>query len=119
MMRLTRAGMIEVMEADYIRTARAKGLSRGSIVIKHALRNAILPVVAVAAVQFGFMLGGSVVIETIFAMEGVGYLAWESISQADLPVVQAIVIMTSMFYILLTLCSDILNAWLNPRIRIA
>lgn len=119
MMRLTRAGMIEVMEADYIRTARAKGLSRGSIVIKHALRNAILPVVAVAAVQFGFMLGGSVVIETIFAMEGVGYLAWESISQADLPIVQAIVIMTSMFYILLTLCSDILNAWLNPRIRIA
>lgn len=119
LMRLTRAGMLEVLEADYIRTARAKGLSRTMVVIKHALRNAILPVVAVAAVQFGFMLGGSVVIETIFAMPGVGYLAWESISLSDLPVVQAIVLMMAVVYVLLTLASDILNAWLDPRIRIS
>jgi peptide/nickel transport system permease protein len=119
LMRLTRAGMIEVLEADYIRTARAKGLSRRTVIIKHALRNAILPVVSVAAVQFGFMLGGSVVIETVFAMQGVGYLAWESISTSDLPVVQAIVLMVAMFYILLTVGSDILNAWIDPRIRIA
>jgi peptide/nickel transport system permease protein len=76
-------------------------------------------VVSVAAVQFGFMLGGSVVIETVFAMQGVGYLAWESISTSDLPVVQAIVLMVAMFYILLTVGSDILNAWIDPRIRIA
>lgn len=119
LMRLTRSGMLEVLEADYIRTARAKGLSRGAVVIKHALRNAILPVVSVAAVQFGFMLGGSVVIETIFALPGVGYLAWESISLSDLPVVQAIVLMVAVIYVLLTLASDILNAWLDPRIRIA
>lgn len=119
MMRLTRAGMIEVLEQDYIRTARAKGLREGKVVFKHALRNAILPVVSVAAVQFGFMLGGSVVIETIFAMQGVGYLAWESITQADLPVVQAIVVMAASFYVLLTLAADFLNAWLNPRVRVA
>lgn len=118
MMRLTRAGMIEVLQADYIRTARAKGLREGAVVFKHALRNAILPVVSVAAVQFGFMLGGSVVIETIFAMQGVGYLAWESITQADLPVVQAIVVMAATFYVVLTLGADFLNAWLNPRIRV-
>jgi len=118
MMRLTRAGMVDVLDADYIRTARAKGLRAGSVVFKHALRNAILPVVSVAAVQFGFMLGGSVVIETIFAMQGVGYLAWESITQADLPVVQAIVVMTTTFYVVLTLAADFLNAWLNPRIRV-
>lgn len=118
LMRLTRSGMLEVLEADYIRTARAKGLSRSTVVIKHALRNAILPVVSVAAVQFGFMLGGSVVIETIFALPGVGYLAWESISLSDLPVVQAIVLMVAVLYVLLTLASDILNAWLDPRVRI-
>lgn len=119
LMRLTRAGMLEVLEADYIRTARAKGLSRSTVIIKHALRNAILPVVAVAAVQFGFMLGGSVVIESIFAMPGVGYLAWESISLSDLPVVQAIVLMVACFYVVLTLAADILTAWLDPRIRVA
>jgi peptide/nickel transport system permease protein len=118
LMRLTRSGMLEVLEADYIRTARAKGLSRTSVVVKHALRNAILPVVSVAAVQFGFMLGGSVVIETIFALPGVGYLAWESISLSDLPVVQAIVLMVAVLYVLLTLASDLLNAWLDPRVRI-
>lgn len=119
MMRLTRAGMLDVLDADYIRTARAKGLRRPTIVLKHALRNAILPVVSIAAVQFGFMLGGSIVIETIFAMQGVGYLAWESISLSDLPVVQAIVLLTSALYVLLTLFADIVNAWLDPRIRLA
>jgi peptide/nickel transport system permease protein len=119
LMRLTRSGMLEVLEADYIRTARAKGLSQSAVVFKHALRNAILPVVSVAAVQFGFMLGGSVVIETIFALPGVGYLAWESISLSDLPVVQAIVLMVAVLYVVLTLASDILNAWLDPRISIA
>lgn len=117
-MRLTRAGMIEVLSSDYIRTARAKGLREPKIVFKHALRNAILPVVSVSAVQLGFMLGGSVVIETIFAMQGVGYLAWEAISLSDLPVAQAIVLMIAAIYILLTIFSDIVNAWLDPRIRI-
>jgi peptide/nickel transport system permease protein len=118
-MRLTRAGMIEVLAADYIRTARAKGLRTGTVLFKHALRNAIIPVVSLAAVQLGFMLGGSVVIETVFAMHGLGYLAWESISHNDFPVVQAIVLLISLFYIVLTLVADLLNAWLDPRIRVA
>ncbi|WP_210485424.1 ABC transporter permease [Microvirga antarctica] len=118
-LRLTRAGLLEVLEADYIRTARAKGLRTPTILVKHALRNAIIPVVSIASVQFGYLLSGSVIVETIFAMQGIGYLAWESVSSADLPVVQALVLVTAFFYVLLTLFADILNAWLDPRIRIA
>lgn len=118
-MRLIRAGMIEVLGADYIRTARAKGLPSSIVIFKHALRNAIVPVVALAAVQLGFLLGGSVVIETIFALDGLGYLAYQSIIQKDFPVTQVIVLLLSVIYILLTLASDIANAWLDPRIRVA
>jgi peptide/nickel transport system permease protein len=118
-MRLIRAGMIEVLSADYIRTARAKGLPTITVVFKHALRNAIVPVVALAAVQLGFLLGGSIVIETIFALDGLGYLAYQSITHKDFPVTQVIVLLLSVIYILLTLASDIANAWLDPRIRVA
>ena len=118
-MRLTRAGMLEVLSTDYIRTARAKGLRPMTVLFKHALRNAIIPVVSLAAVQFGFMLGGSIVIETIFAINGLGFLAWESIQRADLPMMQAIVLVLSIFYIVLTFLADMLNAWLDPRIRVA
>jgi ABC-type dipeptide/oligopeptide/nickel transport system permease component len=118
-MRLIRAGMIEVLGADYIRTARAKGLPPSTVIFKHALRNAIVPVVALAAVQLGFLLGGSVVIETIFALDGLGYLAYQSITYKDFPVMQVIVLLLSVIYILLTLASDIANAWLDPRIRVA
>ena len=117
-MRLIRAGMIEVLGADYIRTARAKGLPPSTVIFKHALRNAIVPVVALAAVQLGFLLGGSVVIETIFALDGLGYLAYQSITYKDFPVMQVIVLLLSVIYILLTLASDIANAWLDPRIRV-
>jgi peptide/nickel transport system permease protein len=117
-MRLTRAGMMEVLGSDYIRMARAKGLRMPTVVVKHALRNAIIPVVAVAAVQFGFMLGGSIVIESVFSLHGLGYLGWESISRADFPVVQAIVLILASIYILLTLLADMLNAFLDPRIRV-
>jgi ABC-type dipeptide/oligopeptide/nickel transport system permease component len=117
-MRLIRAGMIEVLEADYIRTARAKGLPATSVVFKHALRNAVVPVVALAAVQLGFLLGGSVVVETIFALDGLGYLAYQSITFKDFPVMQSIVLLLSVIYVVLTLASDIANAWLDPRIRV-
>jgi ABC-type dipeptide/oligopeptide/nickel transport system permease component len=118
-MRLVRAGMVEVLSSDYIRTARAKGLSRRSIIFKHALRNAIVPVVALSAVQLGFLLGGSIVIETIFALDGLGYLAYQSITHKDFPVTQAVVMLLSVVYVLLTLAADIANAWLDPRIRVA
>ena len=118
-MRLTRAGVLEVLSADYIRTARAKGLRPRTVLFKHALRNAIIPVVSLAAVQFGFMLGGSIVIETIFQINGLGYLAWESIQRKDLPTMQAIVLVLSVIYVLLTLAADLLNAFLDPRLRVA
>ncbi|MEQ9334372.1 ABC transporter permease [Thalassobaculum sp.] len=117
-MRLTRTGMLDVLSSDYIRTARAKGLRPASVLFKHALRNAIIPVVSLAAVQFGFMLGGSVIIETVFALHGAGFLAWESISRSDFPTVQAILLLFSLLYIVLTFVADLLNAWLDPRIRV-
>ncbi len=117
LLRLTRSGMIDAMASDYIRTARAGGLSRASIVCKHAARNAAMPVVAIAAVQLGFMLGGSIVIETVFNLPGVGYLAWESVSKNDFPVVQAVVLLLALIYIGLTLGADMLNALLDPRLR--
>ncbi|GGC46214.1 peptide ABC transporter permease [Siccirubricoccus deserti] len=117
--RLTRSGMIQALGSDYIRTARAKGLSRLSILGKHALRNAAIPVVSIAAVQLGFMLGGSIVIETVFALHGVGFLAWESISKNDFPVVQAVVLVLALIYIALTMAADLLNGLLDPRLRAA
>lgn len=119
LMRLTRAGMVDALASDYIRTARAKGLARAQIVLKHALRNAAMPVVSIAAVQLGFMLGGSIVTEAVFNLNGVGYLAWESISKNDIPVVQAVVLLLAVIYIALTLLADVMNAVLDPRLRAA
>ena len=119
MLRLTRGGMVDAMRTDYIRTARAKGLSRASIVLKHALRNAAMPIVAVSAVQLGFILGGSVVTEVVFNVRGVGYLAWESIQKGDFPVIQAVVLLFALVFIVLTLLADLLNAALDPRLRTA
>ena len=118
LMRLTRTGMLEVLEADFIRTARAKGLSPVAIFFKHALRNAILPVVSLSAVSLGFLLGGSVIVETVFALNGIGLLAYESILRSDFPVVQSILVFVSLAYIVLTLASDLINARLDPRIRL-
>lgn len=117
-MRLTRTGMLDVLDSDFIRTARAKGLNPMKVLFKHALRNAILPIVSLMAVVLGFLLGGTVIIESIFALNGVGFLAFESIMRQDFPVVQSIVFILSLSYIVLTLCSDLINAQLDPRIRL-
>ena len=116
--RISRAGMIEVMRSDYIRTARAKGLRPWQIYLHHALRNTLVPVVAVASVQFGFLLGGSVVVENIFAIHGIGYLTWEAINQNDYPVVQAALLAVSSAYVVLTLVADLINVMIDPRIRL-
>lgn len=118
-MRLVRAGMIEVLSADYIRTARAKGLAPAVVIFKHALRNAAVPVVALMAVQLGQLLGGSVVIETIFALDGLGFLAYQSVIHKDFPIIQVVVLLLSVTYVVLTVLADIVNAWLNPRIRVS
>ena len=117
-MRLTRSGMIASLETDYIRTARAMGISPVMVLYKYALRNAVIPVVSVSAAQFGYMLAGSVVVESIFAINGAGRLAYDSILRSDLPMVQALVLCFSLIYVVLTFLADVLNAWLDPRMRL-
>jgi peptide/nickel transport system permease protein len=116
-MRLTRAGLLDALEADFIRTARAKGLLPLRVLLRHALPNALLPVVSVLAVQLGGKLGGSVVTETVFAINGLGKMAIESIRAADLPAVQMLVFVFGLTFVLLNLVADLINAWLDPRIR--
>lgn len=115
--RVTRSGMIDALGADYVRTARAKGLRRRRVLFRHALRNAVLPVVSLAAVSLGFLLGGSVIVESVFGIHGLGLLAYESIQRNDFPVVQTVIVFLSFVYVALTLIADLVNAWLDPRIR--
>jgi peptide/nickel transport system permease protein len=117
-MRLTRTGLIEVMGADYIRTARAKGFRGLTLLRRHALRNALLPVVAVLAVQLGQKFGGSVITESIFAINGLGRLALESILGGDIPTVQMLIFLFAIVFVGMSLLADILNAALDPRLRL-
>ncbi len=117
-MRLTRTGMLDVLATDYIRTARAKGLRPKTVLLKHALRNAVIPVIAVIGVQAGYMMGGSVIIETVFGLNGLGLLAYESIMYFDLACMEAVVLLLCFVFIITTFAADIMNAWLDPRIRI-
>ncbi len=117
-MRLIRSGMIEALQSDYIRTARANGLLTASVLLNHALRNAIVPLVSLTAVQFGFLMSGSIVVESVFALNGLGRLGWESIIRSDLPTVQAIILVFSGLFILLTTLADVLTAWIDPRARV-
>ena len=118
LMRLTRSGVMEVLEQDYIRTARSKGITTTRIMLNHAMRNAILPIISLSAVQLGTLLGGSVIVESVFAIDGIGLLTYRSIQRGDFPVVQATLMFVSAAYIVLTLLADILNAWLDPRLRL-
>ncbi|PCI87414.1 MAG: ABC transporter permease [Hyphomicrobiales bacterium] len=116
-MRLMRTGLLEVMNADYIRTARSKGYYGWRLLIRHSLRNALLPVVSVLAVQLGHKFGGSVITESVFAINGLGRLALESILGADIPTVQILVFVFAFTFLALNLLADILNAYLDPRLR--
>lgn len=115
--RLTRSSLLEVLSKDYIRTAQAKGLKRHMVVIKHGLRNALLPVITIVGIQFGAMLGGAVVTETVFAWPGVGRLVVNAISQRDFPIVQGGVLMMAVIFTFVNLLVDISYALVNPRIR--
>lgn len=117
MIRLMKVEMELVLKADYIRTTRAMGIGSTRIVLKYALRNAIRPIVSLAAAQMGTLLAGSVVIESVFAINGAGQLAWISILRGDFPTIQALILVFSLFYIVLTLCADLFNGWLDPRVR--
>lgn len=118
-MRLTRTGLLEAMASDYVRTARAKGVQPLAVMSRHALRNAVLPVVAVLAVQLGNKLGGSVVTESVFAINGLGRLALQAVLAADLPTVQMLVFVFALIFIVLNMLADLANAALDPRIRIS
>ncbi len=115
--RLMKAEMETVLRSDYVRTARAMGLGSNKILLKYALRNALRPIVSLAAAQMGTLLAGSVVVETVFAINGAGQLAWVSILRGDFPAIQALILIFSLFYIALTLCADVVNGWLDPRVR--
>ena len=117
LMRLTRSRMIEILSQDYIRTARAKGLGERAVLFRHALRNALIPVVTILGFQFGMLLGGAVITETIFAWPGVASLVVESIFNSDFPVVQAAVAVFAILIVAANLLTDIAVAWLDPKVR--
>jgi peptide/nickel transport system permease protein len=115
--RLTRSSMIEVLRSPYVMAARAKGLPERVVVVRHALRNAMLPTITVLALDIGRLMGGIVVIETVFAYPGLGRLLVFSIQQRDIPVLQAVILVVAGIYALANLMADLLYAWLNPKIR--
>ena len=117
LMRFSRASMIETLVQDYIRTARAKGLANRRVVIGHALRNAMIPTVTVLGIQFGALLGGAVIIETVFAFPGVGTMLLTAVNQRDYPVVMGVTLVVALLYTLSNLVVDFAYTWLNPRIR--
>ncbi len=117
MARFTRASFVEVMQEDYMRTARAKGVRESLVVVKHGLRNAMIPVVTMMGLQFGFLLGGSIVVEVVFNWPGLGRLLVDSVAMRDYPVIQAEVLLFSLEFILINLFVDMLYAVINPAIR--
>ncbi|MEQ9689380.1 MAG: ABC transporter permease, partial [Bauldia litoralis] len=117
LMRHTRSAMIEVLHSDYVRTAHAKGMPRWRIIIKHALRNALVPVVTLGALEFGQLLGGSVLTEWIFTIPGIGKLLVDAVFNRDYPIVQAVVLCSGAIYITLNLLADIAYVFLDPRTR--
>ena len=115
--RLTRSSMLEEMRSDYVRTARSKGLGERTVTIKHALRNAILPVITLQGLQFGALLGGAVITESIFSYPGLGRLLLESIFDRDYSVVQAAVVVVALAYVIMNLLVDVLYIFVDPRLR--
>lgn len=118
-MRTTRSAMMEVLNQDYIRTARSKGLRENTVVVQHALRNALIPVVTLAGVEMGYLLGGTVIIEEIFALPGLGRLALNAISQRDYALIQGVTLFIAFNFVLINLFVDVIYAWLDPRISYA
>lgn len=117
LMRYVRSALLEVLGQEYVRTARGKGLRRAAVMIRHALPNALIPVITVIGFQLAYLLGGTVVIEEIFALPGMGRFALQAIFQRDYPVVQGIVLVVALLFVLTNLFVDVLYAWLDPRIH--
>ena len=119
LMRYVRSSLLEVLGQEYVRTARGKGLKGRAVMLRHALPNAMIPVITVIGFQMGYLLGGTVVIEEIFALPGMGRLVLQAIFQRDYPVVQGVVLVVAMLFVITNLVVDLLYAWIDPRIRYA
>lgn len=119
LVRLTRSGLLEVVHEGYVQTARAKGLGEGIVILVHALRNALIPIVTVVGLQFGALLGGTVIVETVFAWPGVGRLLIDSIGRRDYGVVQASILLVATIFVFINLLVDLLYGFLDPRVRLA
>jgi glutathione transport system permease protein len=117
MARFTRSSFVEVIQEDFVRTARAKGLAESLVIAKHTLRNALIPVVTMMGLQFGFLLGGSIVVETVFSWPGLGRLLVDAVTQRDYPVIQGLVLLFSLEFIVINLAVDVLYGVINPSIR--
>lgn len=117
--RFTRSSLLEVLGEDYVRTARAKGLRRGRVINKHALRNALIPVTTIVGLQFGFLLSGAVIVETIFTFPGLGWLLIQSIDARDYPVIQGLMLVFSVQFVVINLIVDLLYALIDPRVSYA
>ncbi len=117
--RLTRSSLLEVLGQEYVRTARAKGLRNAMVLVRHALRNALIPIVTVIGINVGILLGGSAVIETVFVLPGVGQLVVRSLYNRDLPVIQGLILYVAVIYVLVNLAVDILYIYLDPRLRVS
>jgi peptide/nickel transport system permease protein len=116
-MRHTRSAMLTALQQDYVRTARAKGLSEHLVVIKHALRNALVPVVTLGALELGTLLSGAVLTEQVFSIPGFGKMIVDAVFNRDYPVVQGVVLVTATVYVMLNLVADVLYVMINPRLR--
>jgi ABC-type dipeptide/oligopeptide/nickel transport system permease component len=117
--RMTRSSLVEVLSAEYIRTARAKGVSPLRVLVRHALRNAVIPVLTTVAINFAYLLGGTIIIEEIFALPGVGRLLLQGVEVRDYPVIQGIVFLMSVTFVCVNMLADGLFAVIDPRIRLA
>jgi ABC-type dipeptide/oligopeptide/nickel transport system permease component len=115
--RLVRSSLVDAMQQDYVQTARAKGLNERVVVVRHALKNALIPVVTVGGLQFGNLLGGAVVVETVFGRPGIGHITVNSILERDFPVVQGVVLVSALTYVLANFFVDLTYTWIDPRIR--
>jgi len=115
--RMVRSSMLEVLRQDFVRTARSKGLSERVVVYKHALKNALIPVVTLIGLQFGSLLGGAFITETVFAYHGLGELGVMAINNRDFPVVQGVILVISSIYVLVNLIVDVMYGFIDPRIR--
>jgi peptide/nickel transport system permease protein len=115
---MMRSSMIDVLRQDFVRTARAKGLTRGRVILRHALPNAILPIIAMIGIDIGAFMGGIVVVESVFGWPGIGQLAWQAIQRVDIPIIMGVTLVSATAIVLGNLLADIISPMIDPRIKL-